>query len=371
MNDTCSVGRGSFAPHPPPAQDDRTEATRPSSAKTLPLSLQTLSSRATKRPSYRACVLGGVSAGIVIATLFARTAGLTPGLWIAIASFAVAIALFLAAITKVVFGVEQFSFLHYQIAALTSTGALLAVMHVPVLPALDLLALTLAVAQGIGRIGCASAGCCHGRPFRFGVRYGEGRVAQHWVGARLLPVQGIESCALLLLATATALTIGRDSGTAFVLYALTSAVTRFVLELLRGDARRQFSGLSEAQWICLITAIAIATWQRGATVIVAALLLVATIVLVRAGRTNFDAIARAVFAARSSGRVHIVAKLHLSHGRVGHRDHYTLSSSPDLTPRRARSLAKFIRDLAHPDERFVLLTGDRVHHVVFSQGEPS
>jgi prolipoprotein diacylglyceryltransferase len=314
---------------------------------------------------YRTCVLGGVAVGIVIATFFATPAGLTPLLWIAIASFAVAVALFFAAVTKVIFGVETFSFLHYQVGALAATGGLLAATDGPVLPALDLLALTLAIAQAVGRIGCASAGCCHGRPFRVGIRYGRDRVAEHWAGARLFPVQWIESSALFVIAVAVASAIDVAPGKAFVLYATLYAAVRFTLELFRGDVRRHFGELSEAQWICVATASSIAIWQRGATMVVAALLAIAAVVMARAHRIEFDAIARAVFAARASTDVQPAADLRISHGRTAAIEHYTVSASRALTRRDARSLAALLRDLIHPDEHIALTGGERgIYHLI-------
>lgn len=316
-------------------------------------------------PSYRFCVLGGVSLGIAVSMAFAPSAGLTTLLWIAVVSFAVAIALFLAAITKVLFGAESFSFLHYQLAALASTSALLMAMHAPLLPALDLLALTLAIAQAVGRIGCAGAGCCHGRPFRIGIRYDDTHVARHWSGARLFPVQWIESATLLLIAIAAASKIGGAPGSAFVLYATSYAVARFTLELFRGDVRPQLAGLSEAQWICLLTSIAVATWQRGFTIVIAAMLIVAALFVHRAHRIDLDTLARALFTARASDAVAEAAGVRISHGTTAGAEHYTISAPHAMTARDARSLAALVRDLAHPDHTLELVAGNGgIYHLV-------
>lgn len=300
--------------------------------------------------SYRTCVFGGVLAGVTVAAFFAESVWL----WIAIAAFAIAMALLLAALTKVLFGLERFSFLHYQIATLASTAALLTALRAPVLPAMELLALSLAIAQGIGRIGCAFAGCCHGRPFRIGLRYERGRVAEHFAGARLVPVQWLESGALLLLAMAIALTLGRG---AFVVYASSYALLRFALELLRGDRRPHFAGLSEAQWICVATAIVFAP------VAIKLLLAIAALAVMRARRIDVDAFARAVYAARETHELERVHGLIISHGRTDETEHYTLSS---VAPKQARALAAMVRDLAHPDRRVQCLTrdGGLVHIIV-------
>ncbi|HEV7240693.1 MAG TPA: prolipoprotein diacylglyceryl transferase family protein [Thermoanaerobaculia bacterium] len=174
--------------------------------------------------SYRTCVLGGSVTGIAVTTLFATRAGLTPLLWIAVAAFAVCVALFLAAMTKVLFGVESFSFLHYQLATVAATMVMLP-------SALDLLALALAIAQAIGRIGCASAGCCHGRVGRVRVQY-------------------VESATLFVIAALTAIY-------GFAFYVIAYAIARFTLEYFRDDERRRWLGVSEAQWICALSALAI------------------------------------------------------------------------------------------------------------------
>jgi hypothetical protein len=283
---------------------------------------------------YRTCVLGGVVCGVAIATPFATHAGITIALWIACAALAICVALALAAITKVLFAYETFSFLHYQLAAIGVTAL--------VLPqALDLIALALAVTQCIGRIGCLYAGCCHGRPARFGIRYREREVAAHWVGARVIPVQLIESIALAIIAVVTALRIGNG---ALATYALSYACVRFTTELLRGDARRHFLRLSEAQWICVLTSIVAGTFVLAAIAIVVAFI----------PRRDYDAIARAIHTARNGDAIASANDVRISHGVTDCVEHYTLSPAD-------KTIAALVRDLAHPDARVTLLAG---HHGV-------
>ena len=253
-------------------------------------------------PSYRTCVLGGCSIAIAVSTLFATRTELSPLLWLAIASLAVAVALLLAAMTKVLFGNESFTFLHYQIAAI----AAVALVHAP---ALNLLALALAIAQAFGRLGCASAGCCYGRDD--------------------IPLQKIESSLLFVIAALLMWKIEH----AFVFYLLAYAVTRFTLEFFRGDRRRHFAGLSEAQWICVVTAISVAAWQRGAAIFIAAALLIASIAQMLRGRS-----------------------VAISHGVTDGVEHYTISG---ITARRARRIAR--------DANAQLVPGNArgVYHFVF------
>jgi prolipoprotein diacylglyceryltransferase len=299
---------------------------------------------------YRTCVFGGVIAGAVVAMPFASRAGLTPPLWLVAAAFAICVALALAAITKVLFARETFTFLHYQLATLAATYLMLPA-------ALDLLALMLAVAQAIGRIGCARAGCCHGRPARFGIRYGAGQVAEHWIGARVIPVQYLESFALFAIAIFTARAIGTP-GAALTTYALSYACVRFATELLRGDPRRRFGRLSEAQWLCVVTAVAIAIVRRDATILVAAAALIAAAAAIEP--RDVDAIARAVHLARNRRGVVDAPGLRISYGVIDDVEHYTLS----VAAREARAMAALVRDLAHPDAHITLTAGNGVFHVV-------
>jgi prolipoprotein diacylglyceryltransferase len=283
---------------------------------------------------YRICVFGGVIAGVSIATPFASRVDLTPPLWIAVAVLAICVALALAAITKVLFAHETFSFLHYQIASIAVTAL--------VLPqALDLLALALAITQAVGRIGCLRAGCCHGRPSRFGIRYRD-EVAPHWSGARVLPVQALESIALVVIAIVTARAIGNG---ALLVYALSYACVRFATELLRGDRRRHFLRLSEAQWICVATSIHAGTlWLAALAFVVACI-----------PRRDYDALAQAIHRARNAGGIAGAQDVHISYGVSETVEHYTLS----VAGRDARTIARLVRDLVHPDARVTLLPGNR------------
>lgn len=298
---------------------------------------------------YRTCVFGGVIAGTVLALPFASRAGLTPLLWIAAATFAICVALALAAITKVLFARETFTFLHYQLATIAATYLMLPA-------ALDLLALMLAIAQAMGRIGCARVGCCHGRPARFGVRYGRGQVAEHWIGARVIPVQYLESFALFVIAIFTARAIGTP-GAALTTYALSYACVRFATELLRGDPRRRFGRLSEAQWICVLTAVAIAILRRDTTILIAAALIAAAIAI---KPRDLDAIARAVHLARNQRGIAEGPGVRISYGVIDDVEHYTLS----VPAHEARAMAALVRDLAHPDAHITLTAGNGVFHVV-------
>ncbi len=148
---------------------------------------------------------------------------------------------------------------HFQFAILSSASLLLWLVDEPILPYLDLLAISLAIAQIFGRLGCLMVGCCHGRPHRWGVRYGDVHLEAGYVnylqGVRLLPVQLLESIWLLFIAIVAAKLVlsGAAPGEALSWYVIAYGAGRFTLEFLRADTiRLYFWGFSEAQWTALL-----------------------------------------------------------------------------------------------------------------------
>lgn len=114
----------------------------------------------------------------------------------------------------------------------------------------DLLAPSLTLAHGFGRIGCFMAGCCYGVSVPWGVTYQCAISAPN--GVPLLPIQLIEAACLFLLTGALCLYSRkpRRKGSATGLYFICYAVIRFVLEFFRGDADRGILlGISTSQWI--------------------------------------------------------------------------------------------------------------------------
>ena len=117
------------------------------------------------------------------------------------------------------------------------------------LPVLDLCAPPLALGHAFGRGGCLFAGCCYGMPcdlpFCFPLSpYIAG-------GARLLPVQLIESvcdlilCAALLRYLRKERPVPRAAG----IFLMSYAVYRFILEFFRGDEiRGHILGLTTSQF---------------------------------------------------------------------------------------------------------------------------
>lgn len=220
------------------------------------------------RPAYGLCVCGGSTLGAVGIVALGAWRGVSPPLALASAAAGIAAALTLAFATKAATGGERFTFYHYQLVVLAAAGGLLAAAGRPFLVYLDLVAIGLAVAQAIGRLGCLAAGCCHGRPVSWGVRYGERHAddgfPRELVGVPLAPVPAAESLAAATLALGGgALVIagrgagGPAPGTTLAVYLAGYAAVRFLLERWRGDRRPARAGLSEAQWTALATLAAV------------------------------------------------------------------------------------------------------------------
>lgn len=133
------------------------------------------------------------------------------------------------------------------------------------LRAFDVLALGIALTQGIGRIGCFLAGCCYGMhtDLPIGVRYGEGSIAYYTMmqtgelapGAAttmpLHPTQLYEALACFLIGSILLFWYRKKTprpGIIICAYFAMYSFARFFLEMIRNDPERQFYyGLSTSQ----------------------------------------------------------------------------------------------------------------------------
>lgn len=119
---------------------------------------------------------------------------------------------------------------------------------------LDLIAPSIPLIHGFGRIGCFTAGCCYGIEYDglFHVIFEQSQVAPN--GVALLPVQLISSginflgCIALFIYARKRRKPGKVIGVYLIFY----SIFRFILEFFRGDvARGIFFGVSTSQWISL------------------------------------------------------------------------------------------------------------------------
>ena len=123
---------------------------------------------------------------------------------------------------------------------------------IPVLPMLDILAITTIIAHSLGRIGCFNAGCCYGSETTnfFGIKFpNSNNLTVH-------PTQLYE--AGILIGIAIMLLIIKKhqqfKGQLFLLYIAMYAISRSVIELFRGDNRGYIieNYLSHSQFIALL-----------------------------------------------------------------------------------------------------------------------
>jgi prolipoprotein diacylglyceryltransferase len=168
---------------------------------------------------------------------------------------------FLLAVTiaTAISGRELIVFFQTTIAGTVAVAALGVALDLRVARLLDVCLVGYGVFLTFGRLGCFAVACCHGRPWRWGVRYSEAHIAHgfwaRWRGRTLFPVQLVESAASAAL-VGIALAVSNEAGVAAAVYALGYSAIRFGLELMRGDVVRPHAlGLSEGQWFSLATSV--------------------------------------------------------------------------------------------------------------------
>lgn len=228
-----------------------------------------LSWRGRMIPAFQLFAGLGLTLAIGAALALAHVRGLSFW-WMAAAIAAAGAACFLFVLGyKVITGEERLVFLHHAAVAIAAAALTLRAAGQPLPPYTEILAICFGLLLGVGRLGCLHAGCCHGRPHDWGVRYGERHVEEGFPpslqGVRLIPVQLLESVwtGLATLASLLSLAAGAPAGLTLACFLPLYATGRFACELLRGDSARTWWGpLSEAQWICigLATASLLSQW---------------------------------------------------------------------------------------------------------------
>lgn len=120
----------------------------------------------------------------------------------------------------------------------------------------DLTAPAIAVAQGIGRIGCLLAGCCYGKETssKLSIVFPEGAIAPS--GVHLYPTQIYSSLGDFAIAAVLFIFYSRKKnrkdGQTAILYVALYSIGRFFMEFLRGDERGDVGILSTSQFISIL-----------------------------------------------------------------------------------------------------------------------
>ena len=359
-------------------------------------------------PAFQVCGGTGVAAGAALASGLAWRLDRSPAVVLACAAAAAFTSLALALATAVLRRAEHLTFFHHAIAVSAASALLLAVLREPVLGYLDLVALGLGAVLALGRIGCLLAGCCYGRPQRWGLRYGAGHVREgfpvHLAGVRLAPVQAAESLlALALVAGGVRLALGgAPPGTVLAWAAAGYSAGRFLLELGRGDPERPYlAGFSEAQWTSLLVSAGLAgmalagllprSWAAAPVPLALAMAAVALTGAIGPGRARHlmrprhvqelaQAAELASALAPDGGVVPVVRTsrgVQLSAGRIdtgsGTVQHYALSLAGEILSRAgAVSLARLLVELRHPGAGHELVSGGNgVYHLLIRDAAPA
>ncbi len=164
-----------------------------------------------------------------------------------------------------VIGSEGFVVYGGIIAGVVAAIAYCKIKKVSFLEYFDLLMPSVSVAQGFGRIGCLLAGCCYGRETTsmFGIVFPEGCMAP--AGVKLLPTQVFSSIGDFLIAAILiwAYDKRKNDGDIGVLYMILYGIGRFVIEMLRSDARGGIGVLSTSQWISIVILIGAAVLAKA------------------------------------------------------------------------------------------------------------
>lgn len=357
-------------------------------------------------PAFQVCGYTGVLLAIVLAMTLVSKTGLSFWMMGVIAISAMATFLSLVFVTKVITGEGQIIYYHHEIAVMLGTALVVKALHRPVLPYLDITILGIGLFLACGRIGCLMVGCCHGRPFGWGIRYRDEHAqegfAPYLVGVRLFPIQAVESFWVIFVVICGAMFVleGRPAGTALAWYTIAYGAARFSFEFIRGDTERPYTfGFSQGQWLSLWLMSAL-LWGEGtgriqfqswhALTLAALVAIMALVTLYR----KFDSsrrfkILHPQHACEVAGALKSLSTnpqaqsaecptspdltrtpvactslgIQISGSRTGDKtkavDHYTLSQrSHDLNKTSALLLARLIQELKREPRTFQLLAGE-------------
>jgi prolipoprotein diacylglyceryltransferase len=202
-------------------------------------------------------LIGTLAGGAVVVGLGLRAGAGATTLAIAVAAPVLSF-LFAVKVAHILSGFERIVLYEKFAAALGGSALALHLFGEPVRAGLELVTLGVGTFLVFGRIGCLRVGCCHGRPHRHGIVYGDAHAAAgfpgHLVGVRLFPVQLVESLVtgIIVGMAAVIFAFRHRPGEVVAYYFALYAGARFALELIRGDDDRPHAlGLSEAQWIAV------------------------------------------------------------------------------------------------------------------------
>ena len=225
--------------------------------------------------SYGVLLALAYLAGLQLAVVRARRAGLDPTRVMDLGIYLIIAALVGAKLMLIVVDFDYFWSQPRELMSLVRAGGvfyggLLAAFFVglwlirryrlPVWTTADLIAPGIALGHVIGRFGCLLAGCCYGRPTSvpWAITFTD-PVAAANVGTPLdvplHPTQLYDAGAEALILVVLLLTERRGRpfpGRTFWLYMLLYAISRFIIEIYRGDERGTIMAMSTSQFVSLV-----------------------------------------------------------------------------------------------------------------------
>jgi len=357
---------------------------------------------------FQLCSYAGFALSVSIAMALISHLGLSHWVLAVLVLSSVSVHFALLALTRLITGGDRLVFYHDLIAVMGVAAIVLWLMGQPILPYLDVAILGLGILLAWGRLGCLMVGCCHGRPYAWGVCYSEGHTSlgftPYFVGVRLFPIQAVESLwvAGLVLAGGISMWHRYQLGETLTWFSIAYAIGRFCFEFMRGDAVRPYlGGFSEAQWSSLILTCVIALGELSGIVqfqllhIAATAGLIVVMLAVAVARQfrktarhlllhprHVDEVARAVEWLADPATTTISAKrapikigttslgIQISASTIKQGEssiyHYSLSSQTGTISEEAvRAIARLILQLKHPSGATELTKGNRgVFHVL-------
>lgn len=214
--------------------------------------------------AYQGCGYIGFVLAVLLAMILTFYRDLSPWAMVGVVGIAVLTFLGMAMAAKIINGEEQLIYYHHEIAVIIMATILLKIMDQPILPYLDITVLGIGAFLICGRVGCLMVGCCHGRPYKWGVCYLKEHVdagfTHYYEGVRLFPIQAVESMWVFFVVVIGVVFVltKKIPGHALALYVINYGIGRFIFEFARGDPGRSYYwGFSEGQWISVILMIAI------------------------------------------------------------------------------------------------------------------
>jgi phosphatidylglycerol---prolipoprotein diacylglyceryl transferase len=227
--------------------------------------------------SYGVLLAASYLLGLWLAMRRAKQWGLDPTRVLDLGIYIIIAALIGAKLLLLIVDFDQFSSSPQDLLSLARSGGvfygglILAVVvafwyiahhRLPFWTTCDVFAPGIALGHVTGRLGCLAAGCCYGKPadVAWAITFTNPLAAANVgtpLGIPLHPTQIYEAGAellILVLLLATERHGRRFPGRTFWLYMLLYAISRYVVEIYRGDPRGELFGISTSQFISLVLA---------------------------------------------------------------------------------------------------------------------